>query len=47
VVPTTVPTLSATGVPAGTYYVRVRAFNTAGFGPATADIVVTVPWIRG
>ena len=31
------------GVPAGTYYVRVRAFNTAGFGPATADIVVTVP----
>ena len=43
VVPTTAPTLSASGVPAGTYYVRVRAFNTAGFGPATADIVVTVP----
>jgi len=37
------PGFAAAGVPAATYYVRVRAFNAAGPGPATADIVVTVP----
>jgi hypothetical protein len=42
-VPTTAPGLTATGVPAATYYVRVRAFNAAGLGPATGDIVVIVP----
>ena len=40
---TTAPAFAAAGVPPGTYYVRVRAFNAAGAGPATPDIVVTVP----
>ncbi len=43
VAPTTAPGLTATGVPAATYYVRVRAFNAAGLGPATPEVVVTVP----
>jgi hypothetical protein len=43
VVQTTSPGLVAPGVPAATYYVRVRALNAAGLGPATADVVVTVP----
>ena len=42
VVPTTAPGLTATAVPAATYYVRVRAFNAAGLGPATPEVVVTV-----
>jgi len=40
---TPVPALVVPGAPPGTYYVRVRAFNAAGMGAATADIVVTVP----
>jgi hypothetical protein len=40
---TTAPALTATGVPAATYYVRVRAGNAAGLGPATPDVVITVP----
>ena len=40
---TTAPGFAAAGVPAATYYVRVRAFNAAGASPPTADIVVTVP----
>ena len=43
VVSTAVPGFSAAGVPAATYYVRVRALNAAGASPATADLVVTVP----
>ena len=35
--------LFAPGVPPGTYYLRVRAGNAAGGGPATGDLVVTVP----
>jgi hypothetical protein len=42
VAPTTAPGLTVSGVPAATYYVRVRAFNAAGLGPATGDIAVTV-----
>lgn len=33
----------ASGVPRGTYYVRVRAVNAAGSGPPTADVTVVVP----
>jgi hypothetical protein len=40
---TTVRALRVTGVPRATYYVRVRAFNAAGPGPATPEVVVTVP----
>jgi glucose/arabinose dehydrogenase len=29
--------------PAGTYFVRVRAVNTCGTGPASPEVVVTVP----
>jgi hypothetical protein len=39
---TTAPGFAAAGVPPGTYYVRVRAFNAAGAGAATPDTVVTV-----
>ena len=44
---TTVRALRVTGVPRATYYVRVRAFNAAGPGPATPEVVVTVPLKRG
>ena len=37
---TTATTFAAAGVPPATYYVRVRAFNAAGLGPVTPDIVV-------
>lgn len=30
-------------VPAGIYYVRLRALNDSGAGPASSEIVVTVP----
>lgn len=43
VVLTAAPSLAAPGVPAGTYYVRVRAVNAAGASPPTADITVVVP----
>jgi hypothetical protein len=33
----------AGGVPPGTYYVRVKAVNSVGSGPATADLTVVVP----
>jgi hypothetical protein len=36
-------TLSAPGVPPGTYYVRVRAVNAAGQGPPSNEVAVTVP----
>ena len=35
--------IAAAGVPAGTYYVRVRAMTAAGAGAATSTIVVVVP----
>jgi hypothetical protein len=35
-------TLTATGVAAGTYYVRVRAKNSCGVGPASNEIVVSI-----
>ncbi|MBI3402475.1 MAG: fibronectin type III domain-containing protein [Acidobacteria bacterium] len=38
----TTPSLVATDVPVGTYYVRVRAQNTAGVSAASNEIVVTV-----
>ena len=31
------------GVPAGTYYVRVRAITSAGSGAPSSDVVVVVP----
>lgn len=34
---------AAPGVPAGTYYVRVRAFNAAGQGPSSNETIVVVP----
>jgi hypothetical protein len=37
------PLLVVPGAPAGTYYVRVRGFNAAGLGAATADLTVIVP----
>lgn len=35
--------LSATGVQSGTYFVRAAGVNSAGMGPASAEIVVVVP----
>ena len=41
-VPVTTPGLTAPAVPDGTYYLRVRATNAVGTGPASAEVVVTV-----
>lgn len=35
-------TLTASGVPAGVYYVRVRAKNTCGTGPPSSETIVTL-----
>ncbi len=40
---TAAATLVVPGAPPGTYYLRVRAFNAAGLGSATADLTVVVP----
>jgi predicted phage tail protein len=39
---TTATTFSASGIPAGTYYLRVRAENDAGTGAASNEIAVIV-----
>jgi hypothetical protein len=39
---TTATTFSATGVPAGTYFVRVRAANAAGTGPTSNEVILVV-----
>ncbi len=41
--PVAAPPLVVPNVPPGVYYVRVRAVNAAGQGPATGDLTVTVP----
>lgn len=43
VTPVAGTTFVAGGVPPGTYYVRVKAVNSVGSGPATPDLVVVVP----
>lgn len=35
--------LAATNVPRGNYYVRMRAFNAAGLGPPSLDVLVSLP----
>lgn len=37
------PTFAVSGVPSGTYYVRVRARSDAGTGPPSDEILVVVP----
>jgi hypothetical protein len=36
-------TMSFTGVPRGSYYVRMRAFNTRGRSVVSDEIVIVVP----
>jgi predicted phage tail protein len=42
VVNTAAPSFSTANVPAGVYYVRVRAFTAAGVGPSSNEVVVVV-----
>jgi hypothetical protein len=42
-VPVGSTTVAASGVPSGTYFIRVRAVTAAGIGSASEEIVVTVP----
>lgn len=44
VAPIVGPALQAAGVQRGTYYLRVRAENACGIGPASAERVLTVSW---
>jgi predicted phage tail protein len=37
------PAFAASGVPPGTYYVRVRAINQAGVGPPSGEATIAVP----
>jgi Domain of unknown function (DUF5122) beta-propeller len=39
----TATSLTAPGVPAGTYYLRVRAVNAAGASPVSGELVLVVP----
>lgn len=39
----TTPTVTFTGVPRGSYYVRITAANQYGVGAASEEIVVNVP----
>ena len=41
-VPLSGTSFSAAAVPAGTYYIRVRALNSIGTGPASADVQLVV-----
>ncbi|MEZ5419232.1 MAG: fibronectin type III domain-containing protein [Vicinamibacterales bacterium] len=41
-VPVPGTSFTATGVPRGTYYIRVRGVNTIGTGPASADVQLVV-----
>jgi Fibronectin type III domain len=41
-VPVTATSFSASGVPPGTFYFRVRAVNTTGPGPVSADVQLVV-----
>ena len=42
-VPLAATTLTAPNVPAGAYYIRVRAVNGAGLGEASSEIELIVP----
>jgi hypothetical protein len=42
-VPVNATGLTAPNVPAGTYFVRVRAVNNAGTGETSAEVQVIVP----
>jgi predicted phage tail protein len=36
-------TFTTAGVPAGTYYVRIRAANAAGISEPSGDVILVVP----
>ena len=40
------PSLSVEAVPAGRYFVRVRAVNYGGLSAPSDEIVVDVPWAQ-
>ncbi|HUU35556.1 MAG TPA: hypothetical protein VMW48_15930 [Vicinamibacterales bacterium] len=42
-VPVATTSLTAGGVPRGTFYLQVRAVNTAGTGPPSTSVALVVP----